>query len=193
MLTPLILMATALAGGLEPGQPAPSFELPDTDGQTVKLQDFHGKTVIIEWFNPGCPYVKYAHEATGPLADMASKTVSDDTVWIAINSGAEGKQGAGPEVNKAAREEWALTHPVLLDMSGEVGKAYGATNTPQMVVVDAEGKVAYYGALDDSPMGKKADGEVKNFVNMALEDLRADRKVRVPKTAPYGCSVKYAS
>lgn len=193
MLTPLILIASALAGDLEPGAQAPSFALPDTDGNTVELEDFRGKTVILEWFNPGCPYVVYAH-GEGPLKNMAAQTVDEDTVWLAINSGAPGKQGAGLEVNQKARTDWSMTHPVLLDESGTVGKDYGATNTPQMVVIDPEGKVAYYGALDDAPMGKgPKKGEPKNFVSMALQDLEAGTKVRVPQTRPYGCSVKYAS
>lgn len=135
------------------GQPAPAFSLPDLDGKTIGLADFAGKTVVLEWFNPDCPFVKYAHGEGGPLRTMA-KDRGDEIVWLAINSGAPGKQGAGAERNREAKQEYAIEHAILLDESGTVGRAYGATNTPHMFVIDSSGKLVYAGALDNAPLGE---------------------------------------
>lgn len=135
------------------GEPAPAFSLPDLDGKTVSLADFAGKTVVLEWFNPGCPFVKYAH-GDGPLATMAAEQSKGGIVWLAINSGAPGKQGTGVERNREAAGEWKLEHPILLDEDGKVGHAYGATSTPHMFVIDGAGKLVYAGGLDNAPLGR---------------------------------------
>jgi hypothetical protein len=175
------------------GQPAPDFTLPDLDGGQVSLASFRGKTVVLEWFNPECPFVKYAHDE-GPLKDQAKRTVSDEIVWISINSGAPGKQGHGIGKNKAGREHYMMSNPILIDEGGDVGRRYGAKTTPHMYVLDKEGKLVYRGAIDNAPMGKvKGEGEPVNYVDAALADLAAGRPVATPETKSYGCSVKYGA
>ena len=187
----LLLAAPALAA--EVGKPAPDFALPDLDGRTVRLSDHRGKMVVLEWFNPGCPFVAASH-TRGSLVDAAARHRGEGVVWIAVNSAAPGKQGYGAEVNRAAARDWKMDHPVLLDESGEVGRAYGATNTPHMFVVDREGRLVYGGAIDNSPDGERgapAGGVLVEYVSATLEDLGAGRPVRTPRTRAYGCSVKY--
>lgn len=177
------------------GEAAPDFELKDLDGKTVKLSDFKGKVVVLEWFNPGCPFVKASH-SRGSLVDTAKKHEAKGVVWLAINSGAEGKQGFGSEVNKEAAERWGMKHPILTDSDGKVGQQYGATRTPEMFVIDKDGKLAYAGAIDNSPDGEgdsPTGGSLINYVNEALTDLESGKPVRTPKSEPYGCSVKYKS
>jgi len=177
------------------GKPAPDFTLKDLDGKEVALSSFKGKTVVLEWFNPGCPYVKKSH-TVGSLVDTARKHTDKGVVWLAINSGAPGKQGADPVENAQAVESWTLGHPVLRDEFGTVGKAYGATNTPNMFVIDSSGTIVYAGAIDNSPDGERQSpvgGTLINFVDAALDDLAAGRPVKTPATKPYGCGVKYAS
>ena len=183
--------AAAASATATVGKPAPDFTLRDLDGKEVRLSSFKGKTVVLEWFNPGCPFVVYAH-GEGPLETLPAKATADGVVWLAINSGAPGKQGHGVDVNKKAVADWKITHPVLLDESGAVGRAYGASTTPNVFVIDAAGTLAYAGALDNAPLGK-ADGPVTNYVTAALADLAAKRAVATPSTKPYGCSVKYGS
>jgi peroxiredoxin len=173
------------------GKPAPEFRLNDLSGKEVALSSFKGKTVVIEWFNPGCPFVVYAH-GEGPLTELAQKATADGVVWLAINSGAPGKQGHGVETNKKAVGDWKIGYPVLLDETGAVGRLYGATTTPNMFVVDPAGTLVYAGALDNAPLGK-AEGPVGNYVSAALADVAAKRAVATPTTKPYGCSVKYGS
>lgn len=174
--------------GARLGQPAPALTLPALDGTPHALVT-EGRITVLEWFNPGCPFVKHAH-GEGPLRDQAARTTSQGITWLAINSGAEGKQGHGVEVNRAAKAEWSMEHPVLLDPDGAAGRAYGASTTPQMYVIDADGTLVYRGALDNKPLGR-GEGVLKNFVELALADLAAGRPVGTADTKPYGCSVKY--
>lgn len=173
--------------------PAPDFALPDLDGKTVKLSDYHGKVVVLEWFNPGCPFVAGSH-TRGSLVNAAARSAREGVVWIAINSAAPGKQGHGVETNRTAAKAWRMEYPLLLDESGEIGRAYGATNTPHMFVVDRRGHLVYRGAIDNSPDGERgapAGGVLVEYVSAALEDLAAGRPVRSPETKAYGCGVKY--
>jgi len=177
------------------GKAAPDFTLKDLAGKDVKLASFKGKVVVLEWFNPGCPFVKRAH-SVGSLVDTARRTTKNGVVWLAINSGAPGKQGNDLAMNTEAAKAWSLTHPILRDEAGAVGKAYGATNTPNMFVINKAGTVVYAGAIDNSPdgEGKSPEGDkLVNYVDAALEDLAAGRAVRAAVTRPYGCSVKYGS
>jgi len=187
------LAAPALAA--EVGQPAPDFTLTDLDGKVHKLSDHKGKIVVLEWFNPGCPYVVAAH-TRGSLVDTAARQSKDGVVWLAVNSGAPGKQGHGVETNRAAVKAWSMPNPVLLDESGSVGKAYGATNTPHMFVVGKDGKLAYKGAIDNSPDGERGSpqgGVLVEYVSAAIADLSSGRPVRTTQTKAYGCGVKYAN
>ena len=177
------------------GKPAPDFTLEALDGTKVSLASFKGKTVVLEWFNPKCPFVVSSH-TKGSLVATAKKHTDAGVVWLAINSGAPGKQGHEPAENQAAVQAWSLAHPVLRDPTGEIGKAYGATNTPNMFVIDPAGTVVYAGAIDNSPDGEgqsPAGGTLINHVDAALADLAAGRPVATPLTRPYGCSVKYDS
>ena len=148
---------------------------------------------MLEWFNPGCPFVKAAH-SKGSLKEAARKNTKAGIVWIAVNSGAPGKQGAGAEANREAAKGWALEHPILLDETGSGGKMYGATNTPHMMVIDDKGTLVYRGAIDNSPDGEgesPTGGKLVSYVDSALADLGAKRAVATPETKAYGCSVKY--
>lgn len=175
----------------EVGKAAPEFALKDLDGKAHKLSDYKGKTVVLEWYNPDCPFVVKQHQE-GPLKSMAKDVAGSGVVWLAINSGAPGKQGAGLERNKSSLTEYGIAHPILLDEDGKVGKAYKARNTPHMYVIKPDGTLAYMGAIDNAPMGKVPDGGLVNHVADALADLAANRPVKVPETKAYGCSVKYA-
>jgi peroxiredoxin len=186
----------------ELGKPAPEIELADTEGKTHRLSELRGKTVVLEWFNPDCPFVKFAH-GEGELKAMAKKVMNDSLVWLTINSGAPGKQGHGAERNRAALSEYGMENAILLDESGAVGRTYGAEKTPTLFVVSKDGTLIYRGGIDNAPIGKidperprlpdSKEGELVNYVDAALEDHRADRALRLADTPAYGCSVKYQS
>lgn len=174
------------------GQSAPSFELTSLDGSTVSLASLKGQTVVLEWFNPDCPFVVAAHGEGGPLRDLGNTwSAKDGVTWLAINSGAPGKQGHGKERNAKAVADWSIGYPVLLDESGDVGRAYGAKTTPHLYVVDGEGILRYAGGLDDAPLGKAPEGGATPFLANAVEAVAAGRTPDPASTKPYGCSVKY--
>lgn len=176
------------------GQPAPDFLLKDLDGKSFHLAELRGKTVVLEWFNPECPFVKGSH-TKGSLKSTAKKHTDNGVVWLAINSAAEGKQGFGPEKSAAGKKAFGLEHPILLDPTGVVGHQYGATNTPHLFVIDEAGALIYKGAIDNSPDGEgesPTGGKLINYVDAALEDLAAGRPVRTSDTQAYGCGVKFA-
>ena len=197
LLLTALLAAAAAAPALaaDVGKPAPDFALKDLDGKVHKLSDYRGKTVVLEWFNPGCPYVVAAH-TKGSLVDLAQKQAKAGVVWLAVNSGAPGKQGYGVDVNRAAAKSWSMSYPILIDESGTVGKAYGATNTPHMFVVSKDGTLVYKGAIDNSPdaeRGSPQGGVLVDHVSVAVDDLGAGKPVRTAQTKAYGCGVKYAN
>jgi peroxiredoxin len=181
----------AAATGVKVGQPAPDFTLTDLDGKTVHLADYKGKTVVLEWFNPGCPFVQKAHRE-GALKDMAARVTEKGVVWLAINSGAPGKQGHGKDTNVKARDEFGMKHPILLDETGATGRAYGAERTPHMYVIDPKGTVVYAGAIDSTRGGEpEKDEKVTNYVDVALGELAEGKTIATAQTEAYGCSVKY--
>jgi peroxiredoxin len=172
------------------GKPAPDFELKDLDGKVVKLSDYKGKVVVLEWFNPQCPVIMKSH-AEGPLKDQAARVAKDGIVWLSINSSAAGKEGSALDANKKAKADWKMGNPILLDEKGEVGRKYDAKTTPHMFVIDAKGVLAYRGAIDNMANGKPDGDTIINYVDAALADIKAGKPVAHAETKSYGCSVKY--
>lgn len=182
----------AEAGGAVVGQPAPLFTGTDTEGVAFDLAAQKGKVVVLEWFNPDCPFVKQAHGPGGSLVDLPKAWTDKGVVWVAVNSGAPGKEGAGRERNAAARSEYGLGYPVIVDESGDIGRAYGAKVTPHLFVIDANGVVAYAGGLDNAPFGEVEGGGAKQaWTNDALVAITSGQAPTLATTKPWGCSVKY--
>src|SRR5690606_14920122 len=170
------------------GKPAPDFTLPDLDGNTVQLSSFRGKTVVLEWFNPGCPFVQASH-TKGSLKGTGDRYTKEGVVWLAINSGAAGKQGSGRENSLAGKQRFGFSYPVLLDESGTVGKLYGAERTPHMYVIDPNGVLVYRGAIDNSPDGEgesPTSGTLVRYVEEALAAVKEKRAVATAETKAYG-------
>jgi len=175
------------------GKSAPAFSLTDMDGKTVKLSDFKGKFVVLEWVNFDCPFVR-KHYGSENMQQLQKTYTGKDVVWISICSSAPGKQGhlTGNEAKEATAERGASPTEFLLDPKGVTGKAYGAKTTPHMFVIDPKGKLLYNGAIDDTPSTKVADiPNSKNYVVAALDAALAGKPVENATTKPYGCSVKY--
>ena len=188
-----LAFASSLHAAATVGQPAPAFTLTDTKGTTHSLADFAGKTVVLEWFNHECPFVK-KHYGAGNMQRQQAAATGKGVVWLTINSSAPGKQGhVNAEQANAILGEWkASPTAFLLDHDGTVGQAYGAKTTPHMDVIDGEGVLRYNGAIDSNPSADPADiPGATQYVEAALGDLAANRAVARGTTQPYGCSVKY--
>ena len=171
----------------EIGKPAPPFELKDVDGKVVKLADSKGKTVVIEWFCPTCPFCVQAYSEKGALRKMPEELQGKGIVWLSIVSEKPENKGGKVETIKKFTEANGLKAPMLLDPDGKVGQAYGAKSTPHMFVIDGKGTLVYQGALDNAPFGKiEGDGERVNYVDSALADLAAGKKVQKAETKSYG-------
>ena len=176
------------------GDPAPGFELKDTLGKTVKLADFKGRHVVLEWTNPGCPFV-VKHYGAQNMQTLQKEAKAKNVVWLSINSTARSHQDhlAPAALQDKLVKEWgAAPTAVLMDEAGTVGKAYAARTTPHMYVIDPAGKLVFAGGIDDKRSSNPADiAGAKNFVRAALADSLAGKPVATPSATPYGCSIKY--
>lgn len=194
------LAAIALAAGPAAaqavvGQPAPAFTLADSTGQARSLRDFAGKTVVLEWWNPECPFVG-KHYGSGNMQRLQKQWTGKGVAWLTINSSGAGQQGHvdGAKADQLLRARAASATAVLLDPEGQAGRAYGAKTTPHMFVIDKAGVLVYEGGIDDRPSTDQADvAGARNYVVEALTAITAGRAVPTPTTTPYGCGVKYAS
>jgi peroxiredoxin len=177
------------------GSVAPNFSLPDSKGNTHSLADYKGKYVVLEWFNPECPFVK-KHYGSGNMQNLQKEFTNKGVVWLTIDSNAPGTQGnlTGEEAQKIMAGWKTHQTAFLLDPEGKVGRAYGAKNTPDMIVISPEGKIVYEGAIDSKATPNPADiPSSTNYVKAALDESMAGKPVAKPTTRPYGCSVKYSS
>ncbi len=191
--SPLLAAAWGAQANAVVGQPAPAFSAVDAAGRAVNLADFKGKTVVLEWVNPGCPFVK-KHYNAGNMQATQKAAAADGVVWLTVSSTHTGssdyKKPAELDAWMKSQGAAALT---VMDDSGVNGKAWGAKTTPHMYIVDADGKLAYAGAIDSIPSAKPDDiAKATNFVSQALGEIKAGKPVSKPTSTPYGCSVKYS-
>ncbi len=194
----LTLLASALvftvAHAADVGKPAPDFTLTDVNGKAVKLSDFKGKHVVLEWTNPNCPFV-VKHYGSNNMQGLQKDKTAKNVVWLAVNSTSKSHQDymAPAALSSKMIGEWkAAPTGLLMDESGTVGKSYQAKTTPHMYVIDPKGTLVFAGGIDDKRSANPADIKgAKNFVRAALDESLAGKPVSTPTATPYGCSVKY--
>ena len=178
------------------GETAPSFSLMNQDKQTVSLDEFRGKKVVLEWTNHDCPFVK-RHYETRNMQNLQKDMTDNEVVWLSVVSSAEGKQGyiSSTQAKQLTADRDANPTHVLLDKKGEVGRLFSAKTTPHMFVIDEMGKVQYQGAIDNlgntGALFSTDLSRAKNYVRNAVSQLMSGEEVKDKKTRPYGCSVKY--
>ncbi len=194
-LTALVMLAPMSAhAAAEIGKPAPDFTATAIDGATVKPSDFAGKVVVLEWNNPGCPFV-HKHYDGGAMQKLQSYATGKGVVWLTVNSSGADREGSMSNDDAKTffkAQHLASTH-YILDPEGTIGKAYGAKSTPHMFVIDAKGNIAYMGAIDNKPTPDPASLEgARNYVREAVDALTAGKTVATASTQSYGCSVKYS-
>jgi peroxiredoxin len=193
MIVPAIALALLVARAYAAdkakiGEPAPTFTLQDQDGKMVNLADYKGKIVVLEWFNPACPYVqRHYKQDVNTMNNLFDKWSAKDVAWLSINTTKGNTAGS----NKQSADKWNIKHPVLSDADSAVAKAYGAKTTPHMFIIDKQGNLAYAGGIDNDREGDKT-GDKVNYVDKALNELTAGQTVSEPETESYGCGVKYS-
>ena len=177
------------------GQAAPALSAVDTNGKTVSLADYKGKVVVLEWVNPGCPFVQ-KHYNSGNMPATQKEAAAKGAVWLAVNSTSK---DASDYQKPAALAGWmtskqAAPTATLMDEDGKIGRAYGARTTPHMYVIDPQGKLVYAGAIDSKATANVADIKTAtNYVKQALGEVTSGKAVSQATTQAYGCSVKYSS
>jgi peroxiredoxin len=196
LLTALTCLASAslfAADSPAPGSAAPDFSVTDSKGKTQSVSQYKGKYVVLEWFNPECPFVK-KHYGGGNMQKVQEEFTGKGVVWLSVDSSAAGKEGSlTPEQAEKKMTEWKMkSTALLLDPDGKAGQAYGAKNTPHMFVINPDGKVIYAGAIDSKATPNPADiPSSTNYVKAALDESMGGKTVTTPSSRPYGCSVKY--
>ena len=193
VLAAALLPLSTAALEVHVGGPAPSFTATDSRGQTESLTKFHGKYVVLEWHNQGCPYTR-KHYVSGNMQALQKEWTSKGVVWLTVISSAPGQQGyvTPTQENDYLAQQHAAPTAALLDPDAKVARLYSAKTTPHMIVIDPSGNVIYDGAIDDRPTPDPEDVHgAHNYVSDALSAAMAGKPVATPSTRPYGCSVKY--
>ncbi len=177
------------------GQPAPAFSISDSQGKTVSLADYKGKHVVLEWVNPGCPFVK-KHYDSGNMPATQKSAADKGVVWLAVSSTAKSASDylPPPQLEAWLTSKQAVPKATLMDDDGKLGRAYGARTTPHLYVIDPAGTLVYAGAIDSKPTANPADIKTAtNYVSQALGEVLAGKPVSRPNSTAYGCTIKYAS
>jgi len=190
-----LVVAASLHAAPAVGQSAPDFTLRDASGKAVKLSDFRGKHVVLEWTNPSCPYVR-KHYDSGNMPVTQKEAMDKGVVWLSINSTAKSSYEYLEPAKLAAwqKEHKARPTALLMDEDGAAGRAYGARTTPHMYIVDPQGKLIYAGGIDSIPSSDPRDiNKAVNYVRQGLNEALAGKPLSAAVTRPYGCSVKYES
>lgn len=192
----LSLGFVALSAGANPvlGQPAPAFTATTADGGSLALSSLRGKTVVLEWTNHDCPFVK-KHYESGNIPSLQKDAAAKGYVWLQVISSAPGKQGHvdGATALRLNKERGATPANTLLDPEGKLGRLYGAQTSPHLFIIDPAGTLIYKGGIDSIPSARKEDlAKADNYLRLAFADLAAGRKIAQASTQPYGCSIKYA-
>ncbi|MBL8857337.1 MAG: redoxin domain-containing protein [Planctomycetes bacterium] len=174
------------------GAPAPDFELADIYGRIHRLSRYRGKIVVLEWFDPACPFVAYAYDA-GPLLEMKQRYAALGVVWLSIHSVASASAALAQATDREFAAPRQLRTPILVDHGGLVGRAFHARTTPHLFVINERGTLVYSGALDNAPLGRVERAAAKtNFVETAIDDLRSGHAVTTSSTRPYGSAINYS-
>lgn len=192
---PALLLAAAAQAAPSVGQPAPAFTVKDASGKTVQLGDYRGKYVVLEWTNPGCPYVR-KHYDSGNMAATQQDAAGKGVVWLSVNSTEKDSGDYMPPGKLVAwqKDRKVQATAMLMDEEGTVGKAYGARTTPHMYIVDPEGRLVYAGGIDSIASSSKDDiAKAVNYVKQGLAEATAGKPITAATTRPYGCSIKYKS
>lgn len=197
----LVLVGLSLAAdpalaqsGPRIGAPAPAFSALDVDGRTRSLSEFAGKTVILEWTNHDCPYVR-KHYNSGTMQSLQRDMTKEGIVWLSVVSSPPGEQGyvTAAQAKELTTSRNAAPSDLLLDPKGAMGRAYRAQTTPHMYIIDGKGRLVYAGAIDDKPSASAASlNGAKSYVRQAVAEMKAGKPISEATTKAYGCGIKLA-
>jgi len=195
LAVPAALLLPASARAAPPvDAPAPGFTATDSNGAPVSLAKFTGKTVVLEWTNDGCPYVRKWYGSTA-MQTLQRQAAAMGAVWLSVISSPPGEQGyaEGPRANLLTAQRNAAPAHVLLDPQGTLARLFGASVTPHVFIIDAKGLLVYAGAADSIASPRIEDlAQATPYVRQALQAIADGRPVPTKTTRPYGCVIKSA-
>ena len=189
-LVPVSAFATS-----DVGKPAAAFSAPDSNGKVWSLADLKGKVVVLETSNQDCPYVRKHYNSTN-MQTQQREADARGVVWLTVASSAPGEQGfvTAGEANQLTQKRNAAPAAFLLDPQSRIARAYGATVTPHMYIIDASGTLVYKGGIDSIPSSNVADvPKATQYVRVALDQVLAGKPVAEASTRPYGCTLKHGN
>jgi hypothetical protein len=190
----LACSATLALAQAQLGQAAPTFTAATAEGRSLNLASLRGKTVVLEWTNHECPYVK-KHYGSGNIPAVQKEAIAKGLVWLQVISSAPGKQGYvdGATAIKVNAERGSAPTATILDPKGDIARLYGAQTTPHIYIINPQGQLVYKGGIDSIATNKPADiAKADNYVRTAIGELTAGKAITQANTKPYGCSIKYA-
>lgn len=190
----LAALSIGLAATAEVGRPAPDFTLTDMNGTKHSLSDYKGRTVVLEWVNPECPFVRKHYDKSGNIPKLQKSATADGVVWLSINSAAPGREG---DYDATHVHDWqkridSSATAYFRDQDGKVGRLYDARTTPHLFIINGSGTLVYAGGIDSIRSSRVEDiARATNYVAEALADIKAGKSVRIANSQPYGCGVQY--
>ena len=188
-----LTLAPAVQAAPSVGQPAPDFTLNDATGKPVKLSDFRGRHVVLEWTNPGCPFVR-KHYNSGNMPATQQEATAKGVVWLSINSTERASYEYMEPAKLVAWQQQRKMQPTatLMDEDGVIGRAYAARTTPHLYIIDPKGVLVYAGGIDSIASARQEDiKSATNYVNQALGEAFGGKAISAATTRAYGCSIKY--
>jgi peroxiredoxin len=188
-----LVPVAAIAQSARVNAPAPYFSATDSHEQSHSLDQYKGKYVVLEWHNQGCPFTR-KHYESGNMQNLQKEWTGKGVVWLTVISSAPGHEGyvTPAQENDYLAKMHAAPTAALLDPDGKVGRLYNAKTTPDMFIIDPQGKLIYSGAIDNRPTADAGDIQgADNYVSDALTAAMAGKPVANSYTRAYGCSVKY--
>ncbi|AYF44779.1 MULTISPECIES: redoxin domain-containing protein [unclassified Halobacteriovorax] len=190
----IAILLTSLTFALSPGEKAPEFILMNQKGELVSLENLKGRRIVLEWYNEGCPFVRKHYDSKN-MQETQTFALRHGYTWLTINSSNVGKQGYiedSEAAKKRLKAEGSRAQHFLLDTKGVTGRLYNAKTTPEIFIINEQGRIDYMGAIDSIPSADKSDiQKAENYVKTAIKEIAKGEKVSTAKTKPYGCSVKY--
>jgi len=190
-----VLAPAAAFAAADLGKPAPAFSATDSSGKSWSLAELKGKVVVLETTNHDCPYVR-KHYNSSNMQTQQREAAAKGVVWLTVASSATGEEGfvTAAQANELTQQRNAAPAAFLLDPKSRIARAYGATVTPHMYIVDASGVLVYKGGIDSIPSSSQSDiPKAKQYVRVALDEVLAGKPVSDASTRPYGCSLKYGN
>lgn len=194
-LAALVLGTTvfAHAQGTPLGALAPDVTVSDVNGRAVRLSDYRGRHVVLEWTNPGCPFVR-KHYRSGNMQALQAEARGKGVIWLTVNSTADGSADFLTPIQMARwlAEQKATPSVALMDEDGVLGRAMGARTALHFFVLDPRGELIYAGAIDSIASARVEDIPLAtNYVRQALHESLAGKALSVPSSRPYGCPITY--